>query len=100
MQVVAEGIEDDSVLSAVRDFGCDLGQGYHGSPFRWMQTRWASGSSSTGRPAERRVLPRRTARTLRQSSATGPPGSRRGQNYLPGDAAGGVQVVADGGATV
>ncbi len=29
MQVVAEGIEDETVLEAVRQFGCDLGQGYH-----------------------------------------------------------------------
>lgn len=29
MQVVAEGIEDETVLEAVREFGCDLAQGYH-----------------------------------------------------------------------
>ena len=29
MQVVAEGIEDESVLAAVSEFGCDLAQGFH-----------------------------------------------------------------------
>jgi EAL domain-containing protein (putative c-di-GMP-specific phosphodiesterase class I) len=29
MEVVAEGIEDQVVLEAVRDLGCDLAQGYH-----------------------------------------------------------------------
>lgn len=29
MEVVAEGIEDEHVLEAVRELGCDLGQGYH-----------------------------------------------------------------------
>lgn len=29
MQVVAEGIEDQDVLDAVRELGCDLAQGYH-----------------------------------------------------------------------
>ncbi|MDZ7770990.1 MAG: EAL domain-containing protein [Woeseiaceae bacterium] len=29
MTVVAEGIEDEATLTALRDAGCDVGQGFH-----------------------------------------------------------------------
>ena len=46
LQVVAEGVEDQRVLDALRELGCDVGQGYHlgrpmpGAQFeQWMTSR-------------------------------------------------------------
>ena len=44
LSVVAEGIEDEPTLAALRAMGCDEGQGYHIAPpmeaaeaARWME---------------------------------------------------------------
>ena len=29
LQVVAEGVEDQEILDALRELGCDVGQGFH-----------------------------------------------------------------------
>jgi len=68
LTVVAEGIEDQPVLEALRRLGCDFGQGYHiGRPMRrnafdrWMQERIWSENESTATVQRIPVPPRRSA---------------------------------------
>src|SRR5262249_2774167 len=61
LAVVAEGVEDNDVLEALRDLGCDIAQGYHiGRPMAagrlrdWLQAREANGRSPAGTPTPAR----------------------------------------------
>ena len=70
LTVVAEGIEDQATLDALRELGCDLAQGYHISRplaaqdfMTWLRLRWSNGPSK--RPAGRW-----TCRRHRQESLT------------------------------
>ncbi len=57
--VVAEGIENQSILERLRTLGCDLGQGYHiGRPMQkmamkeWMvDSPWSLGSDTASQPS-------------------------------------------------
>ncbi|UCH74112.1 MAG: EAL domain-containing protein [Rhodospirillales bacterium] len=68
LSVVAEGIEDESVLDSLRELDCDVGQGYHiGRPMRreafdrWMRAQFAADTEEATRAAAPATAQRRTA---------------------------------------
>lgn len=54
-EVVAEGIEDEETLAALRELGCDLAQGYHiGRPMKFPDLAALLGAGSSSRKPESR----------------------------------------------
>jgi predicted signal transduction protein with EAL and GGDEF domain len=68
LTMVVEGVEDAAALAALRDWGCDVAQGYHiARPMpadrfvAWLEGRAAAGRPGPARPGPRRPAPHRPA---------------------------------------
>jgi EAL domain-containing protein (putative c-di-GMP-specific phosphodiesterase class I) len=79
VRTVAEGVEDENRLLALRQAGCESAQGFHFSPALPHPTRWSAPPRRAGRPNPGRPLcaPGRVAAIAAPPASTNPadPGS-------------------------